>query len=279
MNKPKASLYLMGGLGNNLSQLFFAYKLQLLGYEIEVNNFLCTKNFITKILKWSIHDQTVQEIYSSKFVIKKINIIKVIADLILLNFSRVFNGWFLKWYFDANCIGSLNELLKQKTRKHIVLAGYWQQLNIYSEHELNEFRDYLFENINKSSLNNLGIHIRGGDFIKWNKNLNISFYNNALDQVKRIDSATIFTNDKNFSREFLPNSISYQFSLNGNSKNDFMEMLSFERLICSNSTFSIWAGLLSFAERIIIPQPDGESLKMNINVESFKTKKIVILKM
>ena len=279
MNKPKASLYLMGGLGNNLSQLFFAYKLQLLGYEIEVNNFLCTKNFITKILKWSIHDQTVQEIYSSKFVIKKINIIKVIADLILLNISRVFNRWFLKWYFDANCIGSLNELLKQQTRKRIVLAGYWQQLNIYTEHELNEFRDYLFENINKSSLNNLGIHIRGGDFIKLNRNLNISFYNNALDQVKEIDSATIFTNDKNFSREFLPNSLSYQFSLNGNSKNDFMEMLSFEKLICSNSTFSIWAGLLSFAERIIIPQTDGELLKMNINVESFKTKKIVVLKL
>ena len=62
-------------------------------------------------------------------------------------------------------------------------------------------------------------------------------------------------------------------------QNDFMEMLSFEKLICSNSTFSIWAGLLSFAERIIIPQTDGELLKMNINVESFKTKKIVVLKM
>ena len=61
----------MGGLGNNLSQLFFAYKLQAQGYEIEINNFLCSKNLITKNLKWSLHDQSVQDIYKEKFKIRK----------------------------------------------------------------------------------------------------------------------------------------------------------------------------------------------------------------
>ena len=31
----------MGGLGNNLSQLFLAFKLESSGYKVEINDFLC----------------------------------------------------------------------------------------------------------------------------------------------------------------------------------------------------------------------------------------------
>ena len=64
----------MGGLGNNLSQLFFAYTLQSKGFEVEVNNYLCSKNILTKILKWSIHDQSVEAIYNQKFKIIHTNL-------------------------------------------------------------------------------------------------------------------------------------------------------------------------------------------------------------
>jgi hypothetical protein len=105
----------------------------------------------------------------------------------------------------------------------------------------------------------------------------MSFYDNALNQFKCFEPVTIFTNDKKYSKEILPKSLSYQFSENDNSKDDFLEMLNFKRLICSNSTFSIWAGLLSRAEEIILPKKDGETLKMNINSDLFKFKKITVL--
>ena len=56
----------MGGLGNNLSQLFLAFKLESSGYKVEINDFLCNKNLVTKFLRWSVHDQSVKEIYKEK---------------------------------------------------------------------------------------------------------------------------------------------------------------------------------------------------------------------
>ena len=277
MNKPKVRIYLMGGLGNNLSQLFFAYKLQAQGYEIEINNFLCSKNLITKILKWSLHDQSVQDIYKEKFKIRKINIFTIIIDLFFLNLSRIFNAVCFNRFFDGNRIKSFNEIMNIENRKFIVFAGYWQQLNIYKENELNEFKRFLFGNIKSNISKDIGIHIRGGDFLRLKKSLGMSFYDNALNQFKCFEPVTIFTNDKKYSKEILPKSLSYQFSENDNSKDDFLEMLNFKRLICSNSTFSIWAGLLSRAEEIILPKKDGETLKMNINSDLFKFKKITVL--
>ena len=55
----------MGGLGNNLSQLFLAFKLESSGYKVEINDFLCNKNLVTKFLRWSVHDQSVKEIYKN----------------------------------------------------------------------------------------------------------------------------------------------------------------------------------------------------------------------
>ena len=57
----------MGGLGNNLSQLFLAFKLESIGYKVEVNDFLCHKNLVTKFLRWSLHDQSVESVYKNSF--------------------------------------------------------------------------------------------------------------------------------------------------------------------------------------------------------------------
>ena len=83
-----------------------------------------------------------------------------------------------------------------ENRKFIVFAGYWQQLNIYKENELNEFKRFLFGNIKSNISKDIGIHIRGGDFLWLNKSLGMSFYDNALNQFKSFEPVTIFTNDK-----------------------------------------------------------------------------------
>lgn len=267
----------MGGLGNNLSQLFFAYKLQSKGFEIEVNNYLCSKNILTKILKWSIHDQSVEAIYNQKFKIIHTNLFIILLDFLLLNISKIYNKWCFNRLFDANQITSFDEFQKTVNSKYIVLAGYWQRVNIYNENAINQFRHFLFSNIELNNSKKLCIHIRGGDFIKFNKSLQNSYYRNALAQVKDYGPLTIFTNDKKFSMALLPDLSHHNFSKNGNAKEDFLNMISFNQMICSNSTFSIWAGLISLAEEIIIPKSDGQSLKLNINVQSFNSKKITII--
>jgi|TARA_Y100000310_G_C20690751_1_gene822049 hypothetical protein len=267
----------MGGLGNNLSQLFFAYILQSKGYKVEVNNYLCSKNIVTRILKWYIHDQSVKTIYNQKFKLIHTNLFLILFDLLLLNISKIFNGWCYNRLFDANQITSFDEFQKTINSKYIVLAGYWQRLNIYNENAINQFRNFLFSNIELNHSKKLCVHIRGGDFIKFNKSLQKSYYRNALAQVKDCGAPTIFTNDKIFSGALLADLTRHNFLENGNSKEDFLNMISFNQMICSNSTFSIWAGLISLAERIIIPKSDGISLKLNIDVQSFNSKKITII--
>ena len=61
---------------------------------------------------------------------------------------------------------------------------------------LNEFKRFLFGNIKSNISKDIGIHIRGGDFLRLKKSLGMSFYDNALNQFKCFEPVTIFTNDK-----------------------------------------------------------------------------------
>ena len=265
----------MGGLGNNLSQLFLAYKLESNGYKVEVNNFLCNKNLVTKYLRWSIHDQSVRKIYKNLYKKNKNNLLKVFVDLIFLIGSKYLKGFFGKYLFDSNDIESLNYIIK---KNKIILGGYWQKVDIYNETNLIDFKKYLFGDSLGEISKGYNIHIRGGDFIKFNKNINKSYYLTALSIINHSKTIKVFTNDMKFSKGILPNTHIYKYSKNNLAMDDFTDMLLSKLLICSNSTFSIWAGLLSNAEKIVIPFVDNKSLKINIHLDSFTSKKIIVIK-
>lgn len=265
----------MGGLGNNLSQLFLAFKLESSGYKVEINDFLCNKNLVTKFLRWSVHDQSVKEIYKNSYKKNKNNLLKIFVDLISLIVSKYLKGFFGKYLFDSNDIKSINYIIK---KNKIILGGYWQKVDIYNETNLIDFKKYLFgESFSKISKGN-NVHIRGGDFIKFNKNIDKSYYLNALSIINNLSTIKVFTNDMKFSKGILPNTHIYKYSKNNEARDDFNDMILSNLLICSNSTFSIWAGLLSNAEKIVIPFVDNKSLKINIHLDSFTSKKIIVIK-
>jgi hypothetical protein len=265
----------MGGLGNNLSQLFLAFKLESIGYKVEVNDFLCHKNLVTKFLRWSLHDQSVESLYKNSFKKNKNNLLKIFIDLIFLMVSKHLKRFFGNYLFDSNNLESLSDLSK---KNKIILGGYWQKIDIYNENNLIDFKIYLFGDLFSKISKGLNLHIRGGDFIKFKKNINKSYYLSALSSINNSNNIKVFTNDINFSNKILPNTHNYEYSKNNYAKDDFTDMIMSNLLICSNSTFSIWAGLLSNAEKIFIPFVDNKSLKINIDLDSFKNKRIEVIK-
>lgn len=268
----------MGGLGNNLSQLLVAFLLKERGFTIEVVNNLCTVNFITRFLKWTIHDQSTSEIYHEKFKLLHVKTLSVIMDLFWLKVSFFFNIRIFNRLFDSNRLSSIEDIVQKSLGKQkIILGGYWQNLNIYNEINLKKFKQFILGgDLKYNNKNDSGcIHIRGGDFLKLNKHLGKSYYIKAIHYLRNSKSLMVYTNDREYADQVLQKSIPYKYSDNKNAKEDFLEMLYFKEMVCSNSTFSIWAGLLSNAELIVLPDSDEKSLKLNIDANTFNSKKII----
>ena len=90
--KRKKKMWLMGGFGNVLFQAFAASIIAERGHQIELMGFLTTKSLLTKFLKWSIHDNRL-----NNFFLKNINYKKKIGLLLL--FKLFLKKLFFKHYF------------------------------------------------------------------------------------------------------------------------------------------------------------------------------------
>jgi hypothetical protein len=90
------------------------------------------------------------------------------------------------------------------------------------------------------------IHIRGGDFLKLNRNpcLNKSFYLNSLKNYKNIEKIKVVTDDPDYSKTIFQD-CSYDIEIvSSNIKDDFILIGSYSNRILSPSTFSFWASAL-----------------------------------
>jgi hypothetical protein len=111
------------------------------------------------------------------------------------------------------------------------------------------------------------IHIRAGDYVDWNENLPISYFENALsklNQYQGIKPYDIFTDIQN---------IDPGISLFNNAKNifnntsenpilTFSKMKNYKNYIISNSSFSMFASFIGSSENSLIfyPEPWFKSL-------------------
>lgn len=68
VSKRRRFIWLMGGIGNVLFQVNYGMHLQARGYEIRFIVNLTQKNWVTKLLGWTIHPQIYDELISANFV-------------------------------------------------------------------------------------------------------------------------------------------------------------------------------------------------------------------
>ncbi len=263
----RAVVEIKGGFGNQIFQYAFANYLKNEGYRVTVN---INKNNIHGI---HLDCNNFGFIKSSKLEISLYNFFDLFSKNKLLNFFS--HRLFLKesnfWSFSntENCYFNYFD-------------GYWQNIDLIQNQ-----KDYLIEslikakafddnpNINIQSGKTL-VHVRRGDYIDVEENLNINFYEEAIRHCKNTItdfSFEVFTDDIAWVKE--QNIFDQATAVYGPTKNwnellnIIKKMFIFENYIVGNSTFSLIPSILTKSKNplIVIAEPWMKYSKRDLNID------------
>lgn len=248
----KLKIFLFGGFGNNLSQINFGKSLEKNGFNIEFDDTLAERNIFTRILGWSVHDSTYKNLNLN---IKKTNIFSKILIFSTLALCVITNKSISKVFYEGK--DNLDKIPPSRLKNYSYIFGYFQSPLLL---EQGICIGNLFPPIGKT-LNQIAIHIRGGDFLEKDK-LDEKYYIRSIKKLKNANlSYKIFTNDILLSKKILKESKIKNFSFSeNNAYADFNEIRQSKIIISGNSTFSIWSSMLSNADMIFIPKVHSNRL-------------------
>lgn len=266
-----------GGLGNQLFQLAFFNNLKkelknknvMLDTSFYDDQYSISYRFFRKIRKTPSR----KFLYTKQFeneIIKKDKLLKVLfVKYYKIKLVTILNYFFplksIFKFFNVKVINEKNYGEKIENQDVVVYDGYWQNSKYIINQEL--FIKSLFNfKLETKNKNNIVIHVRRGDLAtSLSKNLynilDINYYENAIDKIKSygvsINEVTICSDDISWCIENIKHIsnvdiISYSNSTSMNE--DFFTMYKANYLICSNSTFSWWAGFIGESKKMIIPK-------------------------
>ena len=287
---------LKGGLGNQLFIYSFVYSLSRrylsdfcfdldeykfkIGRKLELDKFSfdlkeCNKNDLKKFKK--ISRFTFEEKIKLKF---KINL---------------FNKKIIKE--DNFNIRKLDNVYNKN--KNYYIDGYWQNIKFFLDNRNvlnnkfkitnNHLSEKYFKLQNKIIKNNdiVCLHIRKGDYLK-NQNLliykkiNMEYYKNAL-EILRKDSPNIniyiFSDDYEWvSKNFECKNSIMMNTYKLNTIEEFTLMSQFNKIIITNSTYSLWASILNnFNSKLIICPKYWFKKENSLKTSKLFTKNMLIL--
>ncbi len=244
-----------GGLGNQIFCLFYAYKLSLKYDEkicLNLTNYsFCSQKKRAFILHL-LYPPLVNEFKLSTNLISKI----------LYLFIRFFEKFFIKE--NNNYVPGDNPFCINYWKKKYIHSGYFQKID---ESELDNkcfalIKEKFIPYIKKRKYNYLAIHIRRGDYLTSKHSIhgiiNEKYF--LKEAVKLLsedyyDGIKIFSDspdliEKDIFKDLHKNII---FDEGGEPIEVFKRMANHKGLIASNSSFSLWAGILGDIENFSIP--------------------------
>lgn len=258
-NKIKIYFRLDGGLGNQLSEY-------------------TASRYIENILKCEIY-YDLYYLNKSRKKHEKLLLGNLYKNTIIISCwrsrtSRVVNRILYKLHFKPIIIFGFIfhfESYPEEFKKNInyILEGFWQRKKYYSDDVIATINNELTKEIDlknpkiirlKKEINerSLAVHVRRGDFIT-NRNyfirqqfiLSNNYYiktiSNLLDEVDKI---FIFTDDEINTKDILP-PLTARHSVNVIGKKEVADLEAFylislfKNIIIANSTFSLWAAIIS----------------------------------
>jgi len=177
----------------------------------------------------------------------------------------------------------LENLLK---KNHFI--GYWQDLNYLKENRESLIRSLKNNQNIKSSLEEKSndmtmIHVRRNDYLKFNEELPIVYYEKAIEYLKEKTNKlnfNVFTDDLTWSKNQKIFKNAQNIYTSSDSPKDTIEtfslMLRNKNFIIANSTFSLLAAFLAEKSNSIITYPDPwfTTRSYNKNITSSKWQKI-----
>jgi len=168
--------------------------------------------------------------------------------------------------FDGYAL-DLDRICSNRTKRRLELRGYFQNYAMLRPHK-EKIRHWL--NISPCdggrgvSAEDIVLHVRRGDLIVFNMAMSMKFYTEILDKLLFKQLYVLGCGlDEELRQRLDPYNPIY---VEGTPAEDFRFMLSFKRMILSNSGFAWWAGFLSAAEEIYAPIMGANSRTDDIKV-------------
>jgi len=268
----KAVVEIKGGFGNQIFQYSFANYLKNKGYEVTVN--------LNKIIykpgtqRFPLNNNNFGFKQTNKFVWILFKFLYSISQKNILNNSlnKLINKIFIKEYNFENFLNSEKRYLNH-------FDGYWQNIEL-----LTDQKDYLIESLNKDEVfkNNLSsdiqegttlVHVRRGDYVDIGENLNVRFYEEAINLCKsKIDkfSFEVFTDDYKWVSE--QNIFKGAKAIHGPKSNieelmsDITKMFNFQNFIIGNSSFPLIPAIFSNSKNSLFIIADPWMKNQNIDL-------------
>jgi len=168
---------------------------------------------------------------------------------------------------------NMEEEVEDRSKRRIILEwGFSQRYEYYRKH-----KDVIREEWLKPSgmmngtvgKNDIVIHVRGGDFVKGGHALPFSYYRKAL-SMANYEKVYICTDNPKNDLIQLFSEYNPIIRCSESIMDDFLFMMSFNKIIQSSSTFSWWASFLSKASEIYAPLPkkgDWSHRDINLRVD------------
>lgn len=252
------SCEICGGLGNHLFQIAnlliynkYLNEKKIIVFKYEKNLFnthnLPRKTFWDSLFlnQFNIMNETEYNNINYLIINEKNNHKIDLAPFNICPYNLLFRGYFQSFkYFDDDIKNQMYNLIY--SNKDLV--------NTAKEY-FNKIKDYL--NSNEDDM--ISIHIRRTDFIylcTYNNILEFDYYKEALNYAK-IKKLVIFSDDiewckSNFTKEIYNYDNIFFVDIN-NVEIEFLVMTMFKNYIIANSTFSLWASIISpISNKLII---------------------------
>ena len=253
----KAVVEIKGGFGNQIFQYSFANHLKNKGYKVTVNVSTSNNRLPLDCKNFGFKQASKISVWFLRFLFSVSQ-----KKFYFVSFNRQINMFFRKEY-------NFESFSKNKKRFLNYFDGYWQNIDLVKSQKeyLKKCLEVNLDNLRNTPSNitrSTMVHVRRGDYVNVNEELNIEFYVNALNFCKN--------NIKDFSYEVFTDDLQWvknqkifndAKAINGPKKNldnlleDINKMLEFQNYIVGNSTFSLIPALLSNSEHplIIVADP------------------------
>lgn len=254
-------IWLMGGFGNVLFQILAYRVIKSRGENVKYIDVLTEKNYITRILNWTIHEKLYNDFISKNDIIK-MGKFKIILILFNSMISRKFN---IKTFFAT----FYTNKVKLREPYSTNIFGYFQE-----KYFLEENKEELLKlgreihNIYKRKDSKIIVHFRMGDS-GWAKT-NHSYYSKIRNLIKK-EKETVFiaTDSPKEALDFFKECKNISLTDSKSAIDDFRYMVSAKKLYCAPSTFSWWAlHSLQLDVKVIIPSFFNSNLGIYIKKEN-----------
>lgn len=244
-----------GGLGNQLFCLFYAYKLSQesnVKVSLNLSNYFFSKRNDRTFILESIYPTLFNDFIKSDNSLSKF----------LFLYSKIYEKIFVSPIQDR--LPGDNPFFINYWPNRCIHSGYYQKIN-YSSFEkksLDLMKNRIDPNFIKNKCNFLAVHLRRGDYLTKKHSIHgIISEKYLLDEARRIldkndfEGITIFTDSPNLIdyKEFDNLHHNIVIDKGGDTREVFIRMLNHKGLIASNSSFSLWAGLLGDIKIFSIP--------------------------